>query len=380
MKKLIKRDSSLIRVFEPKTTIQDKFQVMKTLFNNNLSGTSPVVSDFEKKAAEKFGRKYAIAVSNGSVALDVAFQSLNLEKNDEVILPSHTIISCLSAVVRSGATPIFCDVDSINWNMTLKNIEEKISSRTKAVLMVHTFGLPSQAKEIKKFCEERNIILIEDTAEAHGQQYDSQLCGTFGEISTFSFYANKHITTGEGGMLMTDSLKLYNQFKQIRNLDFTNENRFQHNNLFWNYRLSGLQASLGISQLNNLEKVIRLKRKQGTYYQKLFMDFSELLSTQADSAYDVKNHYWVFGILLKKENIRNNLMKLLLDEGIETRPFFWPLHLQNALPDNFKNSSELLPVSVNLGKNGLYIPIGPHINKKNQRFIVRSLIKHIKTI
>jgi len=368
----------LIRVFEPKTTIQDKFQVMKTLFNNNLSGTSPVVSDFEKKAAEKFGRKYAIAVSNGSVALDVAFQSLNLEKNDEVILPSHTIISCLSAVIRSGATPIFCDVDSINWNMTLKNIEEKISSRTKVVLMVHTFGLPSQAREIQKFCEEKNIILIEDTAEAHGQQYDSQLCGTFGEISTFSFYANKHVTTGEGGMLMTDSLKLYDQFKQIRNLDFTSENRFHHNNFFWNYRLSGLQASLGISQLNNLEKVISLKRKQGTYYQKLFTDYSDLLSTQADSAYDVKNHYWVFGLLLNKENIRNNLMKLLLDDGIETRPFFWPLHLQNALPDKFKNPKELLPVSVNLGKNGLYIPIGPHINKKNQRFIVRSLIKHIK--
>ncbi len=379
MNKLIKRDSSLIRVFEPKTTVQDKFQVMKTLFKNNLSGTSPVVSDFEKKAAEKFGRKYAIAVSNGSVALDVAFQSLNLEKNDEVILPSHTIISCLSAVIRSGATPIFCDVDSINWNMTLKNIEEKFSSRTKAVLMVHTFGLPSQAREIQKFCDEKNIILIEDTAEAHGQQYDSQLCGTFGEISTFSFYANKHVTTGEGGMLMTDSLKLYDQFKQIRNLDFTSENRFHHNNLFWNYRLSGLQASLGISQLNNLEKVISLKRKQGTYYQKLFTDYSDLLSTQADSAYDAKNHYWVFGLLLNKENIRNNLIKLLLDDGIETRPFFWPLHLQNALPDKFKNRKELLPVSVNLGKNGLYIPIGPHINKKNQKFIVRSVIKHIKT-
>ncbi len=368
----------MIRVFEPHLTTRDKISVLKTLFQKNISGTSPVVKDFEEITANKFNRKYSVSVSNGSVALDIALQSLDLKEGDEVILPSHTIISCLSAVIRTKGTPVFCDVDEKTWNMTLSEVKRHVTNNTKAILMVHIFGLPSEATEIEQFCKEKGIYLIEDAAEAHGQKQMNKLCGSFGDISTFSFYANKHITTGEGGMVLTNSKETYKKLIQMRNLDFTNE-RFKHENFYWNYRLSGLQASLGISQLRNLENVIKNKRMQGKIYQDLLLEHSDIIQPPLDSFSDVNNHYWVFGILLKKKNIRNELMEKMYKDGIETRPFFWPLHLQSALSDNLKKEKGYLPVSENLGENGLYLPMGNHLNKKIQKNIISMLIKNIKT-
>ena len=368
----------MIRVFEPRITLKDKFSVIKTLFKNNISGTSPVVSEFEELSSKKFNRKYAVAVSNGSVALDVAFQSLKLDKEDEVILPSHTIISCLSAVIRANAKPVFCDVDINTWNMTLEDVKKSVTEKTKAVLMVHTFGLPSEATAIEKYCIDNGIFLIEDSAEAHGQVEGGKVCGSFGDISTFSFYANKHITTGEGGLVVTDSEEIYNSIKQMRNLDFTNTNRFKHQNLYWNYRISGLQAALGISQISNLEKVIAKKRNQGLNYQKLLSEYTGHITLPLDTIENkLENHYWVFGVLLKDEGIRDKLINNLHEDGIETRPFFWPLHLQPALKHKMNDKVISLPNSEKLGNDGLYLPLGNHINYSVQKKIVEKLITNI---
>ena len=368
----------MIRVFEPQVTTKDKISVLKSLFQKNISGTSPIVKEFEEMTANKFNRKYSVSVANGSVALDIALQSLNLKEGEEVILPSHTIISCLSAVVRTKATPIFCDVDDQTWNMTLSEVKKHVTKNTKAILMVHIFGLPSEAKQIDKFCKENGIYLIEDAAEAHGQQQMGKLCGSFGDISTFSFYANKHVTTGEGGLVVTDSTETYKKLVQMRNLDFTKE-RFKHENFYWNYRLSGLQASLGISQLKNLDNVIKKKRIQGNIYQELLLDYSDIIQPPLDTFSNSDNHYWVFGIVLRKKNIRNELIEKMYSDGVETRPFFWPLHLQNALPDKLKMEKGSLPVSENLGENGLYLPLGEHINKKIQKNIISKLINNIES-
>jgi perosamine synthetase len=376
---LIKKDFKLIRVFEPQVTLKDKFSVIKTLFKNNISGTSPVVSEFEELSSKKFNRKYAVAVSNGSVALDIAFQSLKLNEEDEVILPSHTIISCLSAVIRSNAKPVFCDVDINTWNMTIEDIKKCVTPKTKVVLMVHTFGLPSEATAIEKYCSANGIILIEDAAEAHGQVEGSKVCGSFGDISTFSFYANKHITTGEGGLVVTDSKEIFNSLKQMRNLDFKNTNRFKHENLYWNYRISGLQAALGISQISNVERVIAKKRKQGLNYQRLLSEYARYITLPLDVTKNkLENHYWVFGVLLKDEGIRDQLINNLYQDGIETRPFFWPLHLQPALKNKDKTIS--LPNSEKLGNDGLYLPLGNHINYSDQKKIVEKLISNIEKL
>jgi len=369
----------MIRVFEPKIDTDDIKEVSKTLFETNISGTSPVVREFETKLAKKFDRKYAVALSNGSVALDVAFNLHEFRKSDEVIIPSFTIISCLSAVIRSGAKPVFCDVDPLTWNMTLENVEAVVTKKTKAVLMVHTYGLTAEAKRIQNFCKKNNLILIEDAAEAHGQNESGLKCGSFGKVSTMSFYANKHITTGEGGAILTNSKEKYNLANQIINLDFTNKSRFKHKNFYWNYRLGGMQASLGISQLNKLEKTIKNKITQGAYYNVLLEDHKDKISLQPMMKDMTKNHFWVFGVLLNKQNKRDKVMEKLLDKKIETRPFFWPLHLQPALGDMYKSKVKKLKISENLGKNGLYIPIGTHVSKQDQEFIIDSLLSIIES-
>jgi perosamine synthetase len=362
----------MINVFEPKISFKDKLSVLNALNKNLISGTSPLISEFETKLAEKFNRKFSVLVSNGTVALEVAFKLLNLKKDDEVILPSFTIVSCLAAVIRSNATPIFCDVNPISWNMTLQNVKNVTTKKTKVILMVHTYGLTSEAEEIEEFCKSNNIILIEDGAEAHGQIYNNKKCGSFGEISTLSFYANKHLTTGEGGAILTNNEVFYREIKQMINLDFKEPNRFNHDHLYWNYRLSSLQAALGLSQINKLEKVIKMKIKQGTYYNKLFKDYSEYFQTPSITYNGVQNNFWVYGLVLNKKFSREKLKKYLFFKNIEVRDFFWPLHLQNAYKNTNQNND--LEISENLGKQGLYIPIGPHINKNIQNRIYNEII------
>ncbi len=366
-------------VFEPRLTARDKMTVLKTLMTNNISGTSPVVEEFERKCAEIFDKKYGIAVSNGSVALDLSLQLLDLKEGDEVILPSFTIISCLSAVIRTKAKPVFCDVDNFTWNMSLKNVKDKITDKTKAIVVVHTYGLASDIENIAEYCANLDIKIIEDTAEAHGQFVNHKKCGSFGDISTLSFYANKHITTGEGGLLLTDSDNFYEKAKEMRNLDFNNKKRFQHDNFYWNYRLSGIQAALGISQIDSLEKTIKQKKIQGEYYQELLSDLDQEIQLPMRKWENTENHYWVFGLVLKVNADRDNIMTKLANEGIQTRPFFWPLHKQEALSKIYK-TNESLSISEFLGKYGFYIPIGNHINKKDQKIISNKIIKIIKSV
>lgn len=364
----------MINVFEPEITFKDRIEVYKALKNKNISGTSNEVRLFETSLASYFERKHAVAVSNGSVALDLALKLLNLEKDDEVILPSFTIISCLAAVIRGGGKPIFCDIDPNSWNMNLDNVKKAFTKKTKAVLMVHTYGLSAEAEEIEKFCLENNIYLIEDASEAHGQSYNGRKCGSFGDISTLSFYANKNMTSGEGGALLLNSLENSEKLKKMRNLDFNNTNRFKHKHLYWNYRLSGLQATLGRSQLNSLELNIKNKIKQARVYDKLFLDYKDLVQIPRDNFLDVMNHYWVYGIILQKNDIRDKIIDKLYEKGIETRPFFFPLHLQEIENIDLVNNVEL-PVTELISKNGLYIPTGSHINVKKQKFIVKTIIE-----
>ena len=364
----------MINVFEPYIFSSDKINVLKSLNKKELSGTSGIIGKFENELADFCNRKYSAAVSNGSVALDLALKALYLKKGDEVILPSFTIISCLSAVIRSGAKPIFCDVDSNSWNMKLEDVENVFTKNTKAVLMVHTYGLTAEAEEIENFCKEKGIYLIEDAAEAHGQTYNNRVCGSFGDISTMSFYANKHITSGEGGAVLSNSNDINEIIKKMRNLDFNNSKRFVHENLYWNYRMGGLQASLAKSQINNINKIITSKITQGKTYNSLFEDYSDLFQKPLVSTNSSPNHYWVYGLVFNKNDYRDELIKSLLTVGIETRPFFWPLHLQEVSINSKFNNSNLIN-SEFLGKNGFYIPTGAHINRKKQEYIVERIVE-----
>ena len=365
----------MIKVFEPKITFSDKYHILKNLNKNYISGTSPVVNEFEELLAKEFNRKYCICVSNGSVALEVALKSLDLPKGSEIILPSFTIISCLSAVLRAGLKPIFCDVDINSWNMNIDNIKNVYTSKTKAILMVHTYGLPCDIIEIINFCKKNNIKLIEDAAEAHGLKIDNKPCGSFGDVSTFSFYANKHITTGEGGAILTNSKKSYELIKLMINLDFREPNRFNHENFYWNYRISGIQAALGISQMKSLYKTIEKKKYQGTVYNILFEELvnQNKIQIPLSSLNGTNNNYWVYGVLLRNNISREKVRKILLDNKIETRDFFWPLHKQKAFLKINKSNNFNLHNSEFLGNYGFYIPMGQHLKKKDQEYIAKNI-------
>lgn len=362
----------MINVFRPKLTLNNILSVFRALLKNEISGTSQVVKDFENNLAQQFDRKHSVAVSNGSTALEVALQLLNLEKGDEVIVPSFTIISCLNAVIRTKATPVFCDVDFETWNMGIEDVKKAYSKNTKAVIMVHTYGLTSEAIEIEKFCKSNSLKLIEDSAEAHGQTVDGRKCGSFGDISTLSFYANKHITSGEGGALLTNDEMLIKEAQQMINLDFNQKNRFIHNNYYWNYRLGGLQAALANSQIKELNKTINKKIKQGLNYIELFKKYSVDVNLPLARTERSENHFWVFGIILKSDYDRDKIMEDLFKLKIETRPFFWPLSQQ---PPIKKSGIRILPTpnSEKLGMNGFYIPMGKHVTKRLQKKIVLTI-------
>lgn len=371
---LTKDTFQLIRVFEPKLSFSDKYSVIKAVVKNQISGTTENVQIFEHKLAKLFDRKFAIALTNGTTALEMALITLNLNENDEVVVPSFTIISCLSAIVRSGAKPVFCDVDKDSWNMTLDDVKRVVTPNTKALIMVHTYGLPADAKNITEFCQKEGIKIIEDTAEAHGQYESGIKCGSFGLLSTLSFYANKHITTGEGGAILTDSEELYLKLKKMVNLDFGKINRFNHSNLYWNHRLGGLQAALGIAQINGVNKTIKIKQKQAKIYDKAFSGFENLFSIPQKFSGKTKNHYWVYGIVLKKDNERDKLMNYLEKANIQTREFFWPLHLQDAIKE-YSLSNKELKNSEYIGKNGLYLPTGKHLSIKKQRYVISKVLE-----
>jgi perosamine synthetase len=363
-----------IPVFSPWIDFEDFESVNRALNLGWISGTSPIVEEFEDAIAHLSDRKYVAAVSNGSVALDLAFEALKLSPGDEVILPNFTIISCLAAVVRTGAKPILIDVDPITWNMRLEDVEAAYSSKTKAVLVVHIYGLPSPVDHISEFCRKNGIFLIEDAAEAHGIKVSGQPCGSFGDVSTFSFYANKHVTAGEGGAVCTNSEEQYSRIISMRNLAFGKKNRFQHEEFGWNYRLGGLASALGISQLTKLSRIIALKKIQGATYNQLLSNASSHLQLPAPTANGSENNFWVYGIVCEDESSKSRLVRNLEKNGVESRPFFYPLSEQPAFKKLEIGLRFDVKNSLRLGSCGIYIPTGSHIDASKQQRISEVIL------
>ncbi len=255
--------STFVPVNEPLLDGNEKKYLLHCIETGWISSEGPFVKEFEEKFAARVGRRFGVAVANGSVALDLAVLSLNLQEGDEVIMPDFTIISCAAAVVRAGLRPVLVDADPITWNMDVAQIESKINPRTKAIMVVHIYGLPVDMAAIGALAKKYSLKIIEDAAEAHGLSYQGRPCGSFGDLSIFSFYPNKHITTGEGGMVVTDDPVLAEKCRSMRKLCFQTTRRFVHEELGYNFRLTNLQVALGLAQLERLDQFITKKKKMG---------------------------------------------------------------------------------------------------------------------
>ena len=365
--------NSFIPVFSPDIDKDDIASVVSALESGNISGTSPVVSEFESHISEMAGTKYAVALANGSVALDLALVLSNVGVGDEVIVPSFTIISCLTAILRTGATAVIVDCELDSWNLNPAEVIEAITPKTRAILAVHIYGLPADILVLRKECTRRDILLIEDSAEAHGLLLGGQRCGSIGDISTFSFYANKHITTGEGGAICTSNEEFANRARNLRNLGFSEKKRFYHEHFGWNYRMGSLQAALGISQSKKLSNTIALKQEQGLFYDQLIKTRGLEIQTPLNSYLGTLNNYWVYGIVFPTIKDKEIAVEKLRNAEIESRPFFWPLHLQPAIRKENVRIGSSVKNSEYLGQNGIYLPLGQHVSKSIQEQIIDEI-------
>lgn len=356
----------MIPVNEPLLNGNEKKYLNECIDTGWISSEGPFIKKFEETMANYVGRKYAVAVTNGTAALELAIEALEIQTGDEVIIPSFTIISCAQAIVKAGAKPVLVDSEYDSFNMKIEDIENKITSNTKAIMIVHIYGLPVDMHPVLELAKKHNLKIIEDAAEMHGQTYNGQRCGNFGDISIFSFYPNKLITTGEGGMVLMNDELLFEKCKSLRNLCFSTDGdkRFIHEKLGWNLRMTNIQAALGVAQLERIDEFITKKRWIGNMYQELLSDLTTINLPIKNKSF-AENIYWVFAITLKNEYPKSakEVMKELSSRGIGTRPFFYPMHKQPVFNKMGLFLNEEYPNASRLYEKGFYIPSGMAITE-----------------
>lgn len=358
----------MIPVNEPLLADQDLENVVECVKTGWVSSAGRFIDEFEASWAAYCGRRFGIAVANGTVALDVAIAALRLEPGDEVIMPTFTIISCAAAVVRAGGIPVLVDSDPRTWTMDPGQTAARVTPRTRAIMPVHMYGHPVDMDPILEVAERHGLAIVEDAAEAHGAEYRSgwrgdasswRRCGSFGTFSCFSFYANKLITTGEGGMLLTDDPAMAERARSLRNLCFQPQQRFLHTELGFNFRMTNLQAALGAAQVSRMDAIVERKRAMGASYNRLLASLGDVIQLPVEEPW-ARHVYWMYGLVLADSVDMDavEFARRLKERGVETRPFFLGMHEQPVFHERGLYLSERYPVAERLARRGLYLPSG----------------------
>ena len=368
----------MIPVCEPFLTHREEELVLDCLRSGWISSAGQYLDRFEKGWAAYCGMKHGIAVSSGTTGLEIAVRLLDLIPGDEVIMPAFTIISCAQAIVACGGVPVLVDSDPVNWQMDVSQIRQKISPRTRAIMVVHIYGHPANMDPIMDIAAEFQLKIIEDAAETHGAEYKGNKCGGMGDISVFSFYANKLITTGEGGMVLTQRDDLGEKARALRTLCFQKSRRFYHDTLGYNFRMTNIQAALGVAQLQRIDQIVKRKRLIAQAYSERLKDVPGIVLPVEEPW--AKSVYWVYGIVLKDEFPLDaeEIMRRMNQNGIGTRPFFWPMHEQPVFQKMDMFRGESYPVAERIARRGFYIPIGLGLTEKSMDKVVRCLCEVVK--
>jgi len=368
----------MIPVNEPLFTGNEKKYLNQCIDQAWISSDGPFVGEFERKFSNYLGLKYGIAVCNGTAALEAALAAAGITGGDEVILPTFTIISCAIAIMRLGATPVLTDAEPETWNMDTAQIEPKITNKTKAIMVVHTYGHPVDMDPVMELAEKYGLKVIEDAAEVHGAEYKGKKAGSIGHVGCFSFYANKIVTSGEGGMVVTDDEEIDRKARSYRNLCFLPEKRFYHTGLGYNFRMTNLQAAVGLAQLEQIDNHLRIKQLMAAAYEKRLADIENIkLPVQKEWA---RNVYWMYGIVLGDNSGMDNeaLAAMLKEKGIATRPFFLGMHEQPVFQKMGMFRNERYPVAERLARKGLYLPSGLALKEEQIETVCRALHKILK--
>lgn len=338
-----------------------------------ISSAGEYVNTFEARFAAYLGVKHAIAVNTGTAALHAALAALGVKAGDEVIVPSFTMVASAFAVMYLGAKPVFVDCSMDTWNIDVQKIEAKISDTTKAIMPVHIYGVSCDMDPILELAKKYNLAVIEDAAEVHGAEYKGKKCGSIGDVGCFSFYANKIITTGEGGMVVTNDDTLAEKIRRFKDLCHSPAKRFVHTDLGFNYRFSNILAALGLAQLEEIDAFLQKKDHMGQKYTDLLQDIPSL-TVQITPTYST-HVYWMFGVVLNEQATltRDELRAKLLERGIETRDFFYPLHTQPAISALYSYDDSEFPVSNLLADQGFYLPSGLALSDEEIEYVGQVL-------
>ena len=359
-----------IPVYQPSLNGNEKKYVNECLDSTWISSKGRFVGEFEGAFADYVGVKHAATVSNGTVAIHLALLALGIGEGDEVIVPTLTYISSVNAIVYTGATPVFVDSLADTWQIDPEDVVKKITSKTKAVMAVHLYGHPCDMTSLVEICRANDLFLIEDCAEAIGTKYNNRYVGTFGDISTFSFFGNKTITTGEGGMVVTNDETLHDRAVHFKGQGLAKHRQYWHDVVGYNYRMTNICAAIGLAQLENVEKVLAEKNRVANIYREELNGTSIVFHNPISD--DVYHSYWMCSILAEDNSQRDKIRVHLDREGIETRPLFYPVHTMPMYSSKYQRH----PVAENLGWRGINLPSYPSL-KDEEIIMICDKIKEV---
>lgn len=363
----------MIPVYQPTLGEKEKKNVMECLDSTWISSKGKYVKEFEKNFSEYIGTKYGTAVNNGTVALHLALLALGIGKGDEVIVPALTYVASVNTIHYTGATPVFVDSLADTWQIDPDDVERKITRNTKAIIPVHLYGYPCDMDRIMEIARKYDLFVIEDCAEAIGSEYKGRKVGTFGDIACFSFFGNKTITTGEGGMVLTNDATLYERSCRLKDQGTAKDREYWHDIVGYNYRMTNICAAIGSAQLERVEEFISKKIELAEYYMDRLGNTPTVCHKNLDRE-NIRHTYWMFSILAKDAEERAALRNHMKEDGIETRPTFYPAH---TLP-MYSEKYQKLPVAESLGWRGINLPSWPMLTRKQLDTICDSIIDFYK--
>lgn len=371
-----------IFVSKPSLNEEDQSSVLEALKAGEISGNfGRFIKEFENSFAAYCGVRYGVATSSGTTALHLALATLGIKEGDEVLVSTFTNMATFFAVHYTGARPVPIDIEPDTWNINPALLEAKITPKTKAIMVVHIYGHPVDMNPVLEIAKKHNLFVIEDAAEAHGAEYEGKKIGSLGDIACFSFYANKILTTGEGGMIITKNEELAKKARSLGSLAYGDkENRFMHKSIGFNYRLTNFQAALGVSQLKRIDSVIEKKRKLADFYKNALKEIADI-QLPVEKPY-AKNVYWMFHIVLRGalRGKRKEIMLRLDEKGIETREAFIPYNMQKIFIEKGLTQKDECPVANYAALNGFYLPSGPDLTEEELKYITNSLKEIIRNL
>lgn len=345
----------MIPIYQPYLTGREQEYVNMCLESSWISSKGEFISRFESQFATHIGLQHATSVCNGSAALHLAMQALGLKIGDEVIVPTLTYVASVNSIVQTGGTPVFVDCLESTWQMDAEDIRRKITPRTKAVMAVHLYGLPCNLNQLVALAKEYNLYLIEDCAEAFGSQYNGQHVGTFGDVATFSFYGNKTITTGEGGMVVARDEAIVRRAHHLKTQGVSPVKEYWHDVIGYNYRMTNICAAIGVAQLESADEILQKKRQVAKWYKQKLQGLPIKTQTECVNA---RHSFWMYSILVDQAEQRDPLREALMRSGVETRPVFHPIH---TLPPYQQDES--FPIAELLSRCGISLPSWPGLTE-----------------